>query len=177
MGIPGAGPGAGRRLALEPPRAEAALSGAGKLEATLLFDKLHERIILQSVLAEAEVGLAVGGINPAFVAGLSSPFWPAAAARISSLGLAHCNGSIRAKVSGKADNLQKYIDAAGAYLGRAPESVTAAGLVRAVAGQYDQNDFRSGVTVTATLSDRIGIEGKVEEIAGEGAKAGVSGKA
>ncbi|MFH1475486.1 MAG: hypothetical protein ABIG85_06475 [Chloroflexota bacterium] len=96
---------------------------------------------------------------------------PWRAARISSLRLAHSNGSIRAKVSGKADNLQKYIDAAGAHLGRAPKSVTAAGLVRAVADQYDQNDFSSGVTVTATISRPIGVEGKVEEIAGEGAKA------
>jgi hypothetical protein len=105
------------------------------------------------------------------------PFGPAAAARIYSLGLAHSNGSIKAKVFGKADNLQKYIDAAGAYLGGDPSSVTAAGLVGAVAGAYDQNDFSSGVTVTATLSDRMGVEGKIEEIASEGAKAGVSAKA
>lgn len=154
------------------------VSAAGKLEATLLYDKLSERIILQSVGAEAEVGLAVGGLNPALIASsVAPPFGPAAAAKLYSLGLAHSNGSIKARVFGKADNLQKYIDTAGTYLSGDPSSVSAAGLVRAVAGAYDDKDFSSGVTVTATLSDRMGVEGKVEEIAGEGAKAGVSGKA
>jgi hypothetical protein len=155
-----------------------AVSGAGKLEATLVYDKLTDRIILQSVGAEAEVGVSVGGINPAVIASsMAPPFGPAAAAKLTSLGLAHSNGSIKAKVFGKADNLQKYIDAAGAYLSGDSSSVSAAGLVKAVAAKYDDKDFTSGVTITATLSDRIGVEGKIEEIAGEGAKAGASGKA
>ncbi len=157
--------------------ARGAVSGAGKLEATLVYDKVSDRVILQSVAGEAEVGLAVGGINPAVVAGLAPPFGPAAAAKIASLGLAHSNGSIKAKVAGKADNLQKYIDAAGTYLSRDPSSVSAAGLVSAVVAAYDEKDFSASVTVTATVSDRIGVEGKVEEIGGEGAKAGVSAKA
>ena len=158
--------------------AKGAVSGAGKLEATLVFDKPTDRIILQSVGAEAEVGLSVGGINPAVIASsMAPPFGPAAAAKLTSLGLAHSNGSIKAKVFGKADNLQKYIDAAGAYLSGDSSSVSASGLVKAVAAKYDDKDFSSGVTVTATLSDRIGVEGKIEEIAGEGAKAGASGKA
>jgi hypothetical protein len=155
-----------------------AVSGAGKLEATLVFDKVTDRIILQSVGAEAEVGLSVGGINPAVIASsMAPPFGPAAAAKLTSLGLAHSNGSIKAKVFGKADNLQKYIDAAGAYLSGDTSSVSAAGLVKAVAAKYDDKDFTSGVTVTATLSDRIGVEGKIEQIGPEGMKTGASGKA
>jgi hypothetical protein len=158
--------------------AKGTASAAGKVEATLVFDKPTDRIILQSVLAEAEVGLAVGGINPAVIAAsVPPPFGPAAAAKIIQLGLAHSNGSIKAKVSGKADNLQSYIDAAGAYLGGDASSVSSAGLISALAKVYKPADFSSGVTVTATLSDRMGVEGKVEEIAGEGAKAGVSAKA
>jgi len=46
-----------------------------------------------------------------------------------------------------------------------------------VAAKYDDKDFTSGVTVTATLSDRIGVEGKIEQIGPEGMKTGASGKA
>jgi hypothetical protein len=159
--------------------AKGAVSGTGKVEAALMFDKPNDRIALQSVTAEAEVGLAVGGINPAMIASaVGPPFGPAAAAKINSLGLAHSNGSVSAKVFGKADNLQKYIDAADAYLSGNPESVTAGGLVKAVGDVYNEKDFSSGVTITAIVSDRVaGVDAKAEEIGGEGAKAGVSAKA
>ncbi len=152
-------------------------SAAGKVEALLLFDKPSDRIILQSVTASGELGVSAGGFNPAVVASqLAPPFGPAAAAAITRLGLAHSNGSIKASVTGKADNLQKYIDTVGKYLGGDPSTLSAAGLSRAVLGVHSPSDFTTAVSVTATLSDKLAVEGKAEEIAGEGAKLGASGK-
>ncbi len=157
--------------------AKAGVSGSARIEALLLYDKPTDRIILQSVTASGELGVSVGGINPAVVASqLASPVGPAAAARIASLGLAHSNGSIKASVSGKADNLQKYIDTVGRYLGGAPSTVSASGLASAVRGVHAPADFTTSVQVTATLSDKLAVEGKVEQIGKAGEKLGASGK-
>ncbi len=158
--------------------AKGSASGSGKVESTLQYDRPTDRIILQSVTAQAELGLAAGGINPAVVASqVAAPFGPMAASRIYSMGLAHSNGSIKATISGKANNLQHYIDAAGTYLGGPVSSVTAAGLVKAIMAVYKASDFSAGVTITATLSNRMGVEGKIEQIGDEGEKAGGSAKA
>ncbi len=54
--------------------AKAGVSGSAKLEALLLYDRPADRIMLQSVTASSELGLSVGGINPALVASqLGSP--------------------------------------------------------------------------------------------------------
>jgi hypothetical protein len=157
--------------------AKAGVSGSARIEALLLYDKPADRIILQSVTASGELGVSVGGINPALVASqLASPVGPAAAAKITSLGLAHSNGAIKASVTGKADNLQKYIDTVGKYLGGPSSGVSASGLASAVRGVYVPTDFSTAVQVTATLSDKIGVEAKVEQIGKEGMKLGASAK-
>ncbi len=157
--------------------AKAGVSGSARIEALLLYDKPADRIILQSVTASGELGVSVGGINPALVASqLASPVGPAAAAKITSLGLAHSNGSIKASVTGKADNLQKYIDTVGKYLGGPPSGVSASGLASAVRAVHAPGDFSTAVQVTATLSDRIGMEGKVEQLGKSGEKLGASAK-
>ncbi len=158
--------------------AKGSVTGSGKVEALLLYDRPSERIVLQAVTAQAELGMAASGINPAVVAAqLGPPFGPTAAARIVSLGLAHSNGSIKVTVTGTASNLQKYIDTVGGYLSGDPSTVSAAGLSRAVMGVYSSSDFSTSVTVTATLSDRVGVEATAEEIGDEGMKTGASAKA
>jgi len=157
--------------------AKAGVSGSARLEALLLYDRPTDRIVLQSVTASGELGVSVGGFNPALVASqLASPVGPAAAVKIVNLGLAHSNGAIKASVTGKADNLQKYIDTVGAYLGGGPSAVSAAGLAAAVRGVHAPADFSTAVQVTATVSDKIGMEGKVEQIGAEGMKLGASAK-
>jgi hypothetical protein len=155
--------------------AKGAVTGAGKVEALLLYDRPSDRIILQAVTAQAELGLSAGGINPAVVASqLGPPFGPMAAAKITSLGLAHSNGSIKVTVTGTANNLQKYIDTVAGYLGGDVSTISAGGLSRAVLGVYDSSDFSASVSVIATLSDRAGIGVTAEEIGDKGMKAGVS---
>ena len=161
------------------PAAKGSVTAAGKVEATLLWDRKADRIFLQSVTGEAEVGLAAGGFNPAALAAAAAPPMGAvAAAKLTSLGLSYSSGSIKGKVTGKANNLQKYIDAADGYISSSGSSASAAGLVKAIQGQYRASDFSTGVTITATLSKQVaGAEGKAEEIGDEGMKAGASAKA
>lgn len=158
--------------------AKGGISSSGRIEALLLYDRPLDQISLQSITASGEVGVSVGGINPALVAAqLKAPIGPAAAAAITRHGLAHSNGSIKASVASKANNLQKYINAVDTYLGGSSSSVSAAGLAAAVRGVYSASDFSTSVQVTATVSDRAGLEGKVEDIEDEGAKLGGSAKA
>ncbi len=161
------------------PAAKGSVTAAGKVEATLLWDRQMDHIFLQSVTGEAEAGLAVGGFNPAALAAAAAPpIGTVAAAKLELLGLGYSSGSIKGKVTGKADNLQKYIDAADGYISSSGSSASAAGLVKAIQGVYRASDFSTGVTITATLSKQVaGAEGKAEEIGDEGMKAGASAKA
>jgi hypothetical protein len=157
--------------------AKAGASASGRLEAMLLFDRPKERIILQSVTASGDIGVSVGGINPTVVAAqMGSPYGSAASAAIIRLGLAHSNGSVKASFASTANNLQSYIDAVAGYLAGGPSSVSAAGLTALLRSTYKPGDFSSSVQVTATVSDRVGVEAKAETFPGDGAKLGGSAK-
>jgi hypothetical protein len=150
---------------------------SGKLEAMLLYDRPRDRIMLQSVTSTAEVGVSAGGLNPAAMAAtMGTPYGPAAAAAITRLGLAHNNGAIKATVTNTANNLQKYLDAVDGYLMGPPATISAAGLVSSVRSVYNAADFTSTVVVTATVSDRAGIEATYAETGDEGEKLGASEK-